>query len=60
MGAENYTLGKGILYFDRYNPDTGTYSGWRDLGNAPSFSFTVNIEKLEHFSSRGGLRVKAS
>lgn len=58
MGAENYTLGKGILYFDRYNPDTKTYSGWRDLGNAPSFSFTVNIEKLEHFSSRGGLRVK--
>ena len=58
MGAENYTLGKGILYFDRYNPDTGTYSGWRDLGNAPSFSFTVTIEKLEHFSSRGGLRVK--
>lgn len=58
MGAENYTLGKGILYFNRYNPDTGTYSGWRDLGNAPSFSFTVNIEKLEHFSSRGGLRVK--
>lgn len=58
MGAENYTLGKGILYFNRYNPDTKTYSGWRDLGNAPSFSFNVNIEKLEHFSSRGGLRVK--
>lgn len=56
MGAENYTLGKGILYFDRYQ--NGAYSGYRDLGNAPSFSFNVNIEKLEHFSSRGGLRVK--
>lgn len=58
MGAENYTLGKGILYFDRWDPDKNKYLGWRDLGNAPSFSFTVNIEKLEHFSSRGGLRVK--
>ena len=56
MGAENYTLGKGILYFQRYQ--NGKYSTWRDLGNAPSFSFNVNIEKLEHFSSRGGLRVK--
>lgn len=56
MGAENYTLGKGILYFDRFQ--NGAYSGYRDLGNAPSFSFNVNIEKLEHFSSRGGLRVK--
>ena len=56
MGAENYTLGKGILYFNRYQ--NGAYSGYRDLGNAPSFSFNVNIEKLEHFSSRGGLRVK--
>lgn len=56
MGAENYTLGKGILYFDRYK--NGKSSGYRDLGNAPSFSFNVNIEKLEHFSSRGGLRVK--
>ena len=56
MGAENYTLGKGILYFQRFQ--NGAYSPWRDLGNAPSFSFNVNIEKLEHFSSRGGLRVK--
>lgn len=56
MGAENYTLGKGILYFNRWQ--NAAYAGWKDLGNAPAFSFNVNIEKLEHFSSRGGLKVK--
>lgn len=56
MGAENYTLGKGILYFNRWQ--NAAYVGWKDLGNAPSLSFNVNIEKLEHFSSRGGIKVK--
>ena len=58
MGAENYTLGKGIVYFNRKNMSTGLYSGERDLGNAPAFSFNIAIEKLEHFSSRGGLKAK--
>lgn len=58
MGAENYTLGKGIIYFDRKNMSTGLYEGERDLGNAPAFSFNIAIEKLEHFSSRGGLKAK--
>ena len=58
MGAENYTLGKGVIYFDRKNMTTGLYSGERDLGNAPAFSFNIAIEKLEHFSSRGGLKAK--
>jgi hypothetical protein len=55
---ENYTLGKGIVYFNRKDLDTGLYLGERDLGNAPAFSFNVAIEKLEHFSSRGGLKAK--
>jgi len=58
MGAENYTLGKGIIYFDRKDMTSGLYSGERDLGNAPAFSFNISIEKLEHFSSRGGLKAK--
>lgn len=58
MGAENYTLGKGILYFNRKDMNTGEFMGERDLGNAPAFSFNIAIERLEHFSSRGGLRVK--
>lgn len=58
MGVENYTLGKGILYFDRKDVASGKYMGQRDLGNAPSFSFNIAIEKLPHYSSRGGIRSK--
>lgn len=56
--TDNYTLGKGIVYFDQKDLATGNYMGERDLGNAPSFTFNVAIEKLEHYSSRGGLRAK--
>lgn len=55
--TDNYTLGKGVVYFNQVNA-SGVYLGERDLGNAPSFSFNVALEKLEHFSSRGGIRAK--
>jgi len=55
---ENYTLGKGVVYFNRKDSVTGLSSGERDLGNAPAFSFNVALEKMEHFSSRGGLKAK--
>lgn len=56
--TDNYTLGKGIVFFDRKDNTTGLYTGERDLGNAPAFSFNIAIEKLEHYSSRGGLKAK--
>lgn len=56
--TDNYTLGKGVVYFDRLDNDTGLYTGERDLGNAPAFTFNIAIEKLEHYSSRGGLKAK--
>jgi len=55
---ENYVLGKGIVYFNQKNLTTGLYLGERDLGNAPSFSFNAALEKIEHYSSRGGLKAK--
>ncbi len=55
--TDNYTLGKGVVYFDRIN-SSGIYLGERDLGNAPNFTFNVSLEKLEHFSSRGGVNSK--
>jgi len=55
--TDNYTLGKGVVYFNRKN-SSGVYLGERDLGNAPAFTFNVDLEKLEHYSSRGGLRAK--
>ena len=54
----NYTLGKGVVYLDNKNMTTGVYDGERDLGNAPAFTFNIALEKLEHFSSRGGLKAK--
>jgi len=52
--TELYTLGKGILKFDRFDVD-GLPTGLRDLGNAPNFNLTIEIEKIEHFSSREGI-----
>jgi len=60
MEAHNtglYTLGKGILSFDRFDDD-GLPTGLRDLGNAPNFTLTPTVETLEHFSSREGLKKK--
>ena len=50
--TENFTLGKGILYFDKLNQVSGLYEGERDLGNAPEVSFSIDLEKLPHYSSR--------
>lgn len=54
--TDNYTLGKGVVFFDQLV--SGSYQGERDLGNAPAFTFNIAIEKLEHYSSRGGLKAK--
>jgi len=54
--TDNYTLGKGVVYFDQLI--SSVFQGERDLGNAPAFTFSIALEKLEHFSSRGGLRAK--
>jgi len=51
--VQNYHIGKGIVSFK----ETGAGS-FRDLGNAPSFVYTPNVDKLEHFSSREGVKTK--
>ena len=56
--TDNYSLGRGVLYFNRLDPDTGLYTGERDLGNTSAFSYNVALTKLDHYSSRGGLKVK--
>jgi len=48
-----YTVGKGCAYLS----DTKT-SGKRMLGNAPGLEINIEIEELEHFSSKSGLRVQ--
>lgn len=54
---ENYSLGRGRLYFNR-KISAGVYDGERDLGNAPAFDVSVAVSWLEHFSSRSGLKSK--
>jgi len=51
--VENYHIGKGIVSFK----ETGG-STFVDLGNAPSFVYAPTVEKLEHFSSREGVKTK--
>ena len=49
----NYHIGKGIVSFTEAGGTTP-----RDLGNAPDFVYTPKVTKLEHFSSREGVKVK--
>lgn len=55
--VENYTLGKGRLFFDQHD-STGALTGEKALGNAPALTFSMAVEKLDHYSSQSGLRAK--
>jgi len=55
--TDNYTIGKGILSFDRWDVD-GLPTGMRDLGNAPNFTLTLEVEQLDHYSSREQIKKK--
>ena len=50
---DNYQIGKGVLSFKK----TGALT-YRDLGNAPAVSISIDRTKLDHFSSRAGIRTK--
>jgi hypothetical protein len=55
----DYSLGRGKLYVAKLNTSTGlpTTDGYRDVGNVPDFSVSIDIEELLHQSSQHGLRV---
>jgi len=50
---DNYTVGKGLVSFKK----TGD-AVFADMGNCTEFEFTPEVEKLDHFSSRSGVRFK--
>lgn len=57
--ANNYTLGRGELWFDRFaDPINMTLSGERYLGNSPEFGATIESENLEHYNSDRGVKEK--
>ena len=57
--ANNYTLGRGELWFDRFADQVSlTASGERYFGNTPEFNATIESENLEHYNSDRGVREK--
>ncbi len=57
--ADDITLGRGEIYFFPFLTGTTTPSkDGRYLGNTPGFNLAANVERLEHFSSDRGLKVK--
>jgi hypothetical protein len=49
--VDNYYSGKGIVSF---KPESG--ADFIDLGNVPEITFEFEVERLDHFSSRTGVR----
>ena len=56
--AQNYTLGRGKVYFSRFKPNTQVPAGFLYIGNTPEFSLTIESETLDHYSSDEGIREK--
>jgi len=48
-----YTIGRGKLFLKA--PNTNAYE---DFGNVINFSISVKVDKLEHFSTASGIKVK--
>lgn len=51
--VDNYFVGKGIVKW-MGSSDVA----FRDVGNVPTLEFTPALDKLDHFSSRSGVRTK--
>lgn len=61
--ANNYTLGRGKLYFDPFATGATVSAstvglGERYLGNSPEFTLSLESTKLDHFNADEGVRVK--
>jgi len=58
MASQNYTLGRGRVYFDQYAAGTFNTTGERYIGNTPEYTLNVESEDLTHYSADEGIRVK--
>lgn len=56
----NYTLGRGRVYFARYEDPTNLVQDpmYRYVGNTPEVNMTIESEELDHYSSDDGIREK--
>lgn len=62
LSNNNYTLGRGELYFSRFaDPDAKTLpegGGFRFLGNVPTFTVNITATTLDHYRATRGVKVK--
>lgn len=54
----NYTLGRGKVYFGRFEAGSLQTNEFRYVGNTPELNLTIESEELDHFSSDEGIREK--
>jgi hypothetical protein len=54
--TNDYNLGRGICYFAALDANDAP-TAYRDLGNATEFNISLEVETLEHQSSRSGLKL---
>src|SRR5262245_55298672 len=54
----NYVVGRGIGYVKLIPPSTTPDADYVDVGNITEFTFSVKPTRLEHYSSRIGVRKK--
>src|SRR5574343_981499 len=56
--SNNYTLGRGEIWFAPFVAGTQTPKGERYFGNSPELGFTAEQENLDLYSSDRGVRIK--
>jgi hypothetical protein len=54
--TNDYTLGRGALYFAPFKPGTQLPEGERFIGDANSIEFTFKSTDLDHYSSVSGIK----
>lgn len=54
--TKQYTLGRGKLYFSRFQSGTQTPGDFLYFGNTPEFSFSIEVEDLPHYNADEGIR----
>lgn len=54
----DYTLGRGKVYFADFQTGTQSPDVFRYIGNTPSLNLTIDDETLDHFNADSGIREK--
>lgn len=56
--TNNYTVGRGKLYFSAFRPGTTRPSGFEYIGHTPEMGISVTTETLDHWNMSGGPKFK--